>query len=53
VAALTLVGVPLVAAGYQYTPLAFVAGTTVFALLSLLACRRVLARADYHYATAF
>jgi hypothetical protein len=52
-ATLTLLGVPLGAAGYQYTPLAFVAGSTVFALLSLRACRRVLARADYHYATAF
>ncbi len=53
VIALAVVGVPLTFVGYELTPLAFLVGTAVFALLSLRACLRALARADYHYATAF
>ena len=46
-------GVPLGAAGFAYTALAFVAGSAAFVWASSRRCRRVLASADHHYATAF
>ncbi len=49
----TLTGIPLAFAGFEYSALAFVAGSATFALWSLRTCRRVLADADHHYAAAF
>ena len=46
-------GIPLGAAGFGYTTLAFAAGSAAFAWASSRNCRRVLAAADHHYATAF
>ena len=46
-------GIPLGAAGFGYTALAFAAGSAVFVWASSRNCRRVLAAADHHYATAF
>ena len=46
-------GIPLGAAAFDYTALAFVAGSAFFVWASARNCRRVLAAADHHYATAF
>ncbi len=46
-------GIPLATVGFEYTALAFVAGSAVFVWASSCNCRGVLAAADHHYATAF
>jgi hypothetical protein len=50
VAAVT--GVPLAAAGFQYSSIGFVAGSAAFVWASSFNCRQVLAAADHHYAMA-
>jgi hypothetical protein len=51
--ALAAVGIPLVLVDYRLAAPAFVIGTAVFAAVALAGNRRLLRRADYHYATAF
>ena len=46
-------GIPLATVGFEYTALAFVAGSAAFVWASSSNCRVVLAAADHHYATAF
>ncbi len=49
----TLTGIPLALAGFEYSALASVAGAATFAWWSLRSCRRVLLDADHLYAAAF
>jgi len=49
----TLIGIPLIVVDFRLAALAFAFGAAHFALLSWTSCRRVIADAGYHFATAF